>query len=151
MDRPAILTLVDDDGDSHDVLLTAIYGESAELSIGGVRVEHPVAAIAQSWFGQYMMLWRPPGGTPVSLARGYRGNAVVWLRESLATIAPEYAGSNAGSDLFDADLERIVRQFQRDHRLSVDGLAGKQTQIVINSLLADDGTPRLNLPRVALD
>ena len=50
---------------------------------------------------------------------------------------------------FDADLEQIVRQFQRDHRLSVDGLAGQQTQIVINSLLAGDGTPRLKTARVA--
>jgi general secretion pathway protein A len=151
MDRPAVLTLVDDNGDSHDVVLTAIYGDTAELSIGGVRVEHPVAAIAQSWFGQYMLLWRPTGGAPISLAPGSRSDAVVWLRESLAAIASEYASENPQSDAFDADLERIVRLFQRDHRLSVDGVAGRQTQIIINSLLASDGTPRLNTPRVALD
>jgi general secretion pathway protein A len=151
MDRPAILTLVDDNGDSHEVVLTAIYGDTAELSIGGVRVEHPVAEIAQSWFGQYMLLWRPVGGAPVSLARGSRGDAVIWLRESLAAIAPEYASANLGNGTFDADLEQIVRLFQRDHRLVVDGVAGQQTQIVINSLLASDGTPRLDSPRVAQD
>ena len=151
IDRPAVLTLVDDNGDSHDVVLTAIYGDTAELSIGGVRVEHPVTAIAQSWFGQYMLLWRPPGGTPISLAPGSRGDAVLWLRESLAAIAPEYSSENSQNDTFDADLERIVRLFQRDHRLTVDGVAGRQTQIIINSLLASDGTPRLNTPRLALD
>jgi hypothetical protein len=42
-------------------------------------------------------------------------------------------------------------QFQRDHRLEVDGLAGQQTQIIINSLLAVVGTPRLSTPRLAQD
>jgi general secretion pathway protein A len=151
MDRPAILTLVDDDGNNHEVLLTAIYGDTAELSIGGVVVEHPVSSIMQSWFGQYMLLWRPHGGEPVSLARGSRGDGVLWLRQSLADVAPEYASDNPASNVFDAGLEQIVRQFQRDHRLSVDGLAGQQTQIVINSQLAGDGTPRLKTARVAGD
>jgi general secretion pathway protein A len=149
MDRPAILTLVDDNGDRHEVLLAAIHDDSAVLSIGGVVVEHPVSDILQSWFGQYMLLWRPVSGTPVSLGPGSRNEGVVWLRRSLGTIGPEYATANEDSDAFDAELERAVRQFQRDQRLSVDGLAGKQTQIVINSLLAGDGTPRLTVPILA--
>ena len=143
MDRPAIMTLVDDAGDSHEVLLTAVRGDTVELSIGGILVEHPASSLLQSWFGQYMLLWRPPGGTPVSLGRGARNESVVWLRESLAAIDPRYASADQDSDIYDAELEQLVRQFQRDHRLSVDGLAGQQTQIVINSLLAVDGTPRL--------
>ena len=34
-------------------------------------------------------------------------------------------------------------------RLDVDGLAGPQTQIIINSLLAVDGTPRLSTATTA--
>ncbi|MGB5511105.1 MAG: AAA family ATPase [Woeseiaceae bacterium] len=143
MDRPAILTLVDDAGEDHEVLLTAVRGDMAQLSIGGVLVEHPVAALLDSWFGQYMLLWRPPGGTPVSLGRGARNESVVWLRASLAAIDPRYTSANPESDVYDAELEQLVQRFQRDHRLSVDGVAGQQTQIVINSLLAVDGTPRL--------
>ena len=143
MDRPAIMTLVDDAGDSHEVLLTAVRGDTVELSIGGILVEHPASSLLQSWFGQYMLLWRPPGGTRVSLGRGARHESVVWLRGSLAAIDPRYASADHESDIYDAGLEQLVRQFQRDHRLSVDGLAGQQTQIVINSLLAVDGTPRL--------
>jgi general secretion pathway protein A len=149
MDRPAILTLVDDNGDSHRVLLTTIHDDTAVLSIGGVAVEHAVSDVLQAWFGQYMLLWRPFGGTPVSLRPGNRNDGVVWLRRSLASISPDYVTTNADSDAFDTDLERVVRKFQRDHRLGVDGLAGKQTQIVINSLLATDGTPRLTVPILA--
>ena len=151
MDRPAILTLVDDDGNSHEVVLTAVFEDSAELSIGGVRVTHPASDITRSWFGDFMLLWRPPTGSSVSLGPGSRGPAVTWLRSSLAAIDSRYATGDLQSGDFDAELEQIVRTFQRDHRLDVDGLAGQQTQIIINSLLAVEGTPRLSAPRLAQD
>jgi len=150
MDRPAVLTLVDDDGNSHDVVLTAIYDDQAELSIGGVLVTHPVSAVTGSWFGDYLMLWRPPLGEEVSLRRNVTGPGVVWLRESLAAIDPvRYSSNNPTSDIFDTNLEQVVRTFQRDQRLDVDGVAGQQTQIIINSLLASAGTPRLITQQLA--
>ena len=151
MDRPAVLTLVDDDGDRHEVVLTAIIDDVAELSIGGVRVTHPASDIVNAWFGDFMLLWRPPTEAAAALGPGARGPAVAWLRNSLAAIDQRYASTDAGLDLFDAELEQIVRLFQRDHRLDVDGLAGQQTQIIINSLLAVEGTPRLSTPRLAQD
>lgn len=143
MDRPALLTLVDESGESHDVTLLAIHATTADLSIGGVRVTHPVESITQAWFGEYMLLWRPPGGTAIALGPGSRGANVLWLRESLAAIDERYTSSSPASDAYDAELEQVVRAFQRAHRLDVDGLAGQQTQIIINSLLDIDGTPRL--------
>jgi peptidoglycan hydrolase-like protein with peptidoglycan-binding domain len=73
------------------------------------------------------------------------------LRESLAAIDDRYASADPAATVFDAELDRIVKSFQRDHRLDVDGLAGPQTQIIINSLLAVDGTPRLSTARTAKD
>jgi general secretion pathway protein A len=151
MNRPAILTLVDDDGSSHSVVLTAIIGDDAELSIGGVRVTHAVTEIIRSWFGEFMLLWRPPSGSVVSLRLGSEGPVVAWLRNSLAAIDGRYASEDLQSEIYDAELEQIVRRFQREHRLDIDGLAGQQTQIIINSLLAVEGTPRLSTPRLAQD
>ena len=151
MDRPAILTLIDDSGETYEVVLTAIYGASAELSIGGVLVTHPVEEITDAWFGQFMLLWRPPSGQAVSLGPDSRGANVLWLRETLAAIDDQFVSNNPSSDVYDTDLEQVVRAFQRAHRLDVDGLAGQQTQIIINSLLAVDGTPRLSTPRLAQD
>jgi general secretion pathway protein A len=149
MDRPAILTLVDAEGDRHEVVLTAIMDDNAELSIGGVRVTHAIADISESWFGNFMLLWRPPTGAVTSLGPGNRGTGVNWLRNSLAAIDGRYASSDPQSDIFDDELEQIVRTFQREHRIDVDGLVGQQTQIIINSLLAVEGTPRLSAPRLA--
>ena len=151
MDRPAMLTLVDEAGNDHAVVLTAIRGDTAELSIGGVNVTHPIAEITAAWFGDFMLLWRPPNGEVVTLALGSRGPAVSWLRESLRAIDERYASAAPDSDLFDADLVQVVRAFQRDHRLDVDGVAGQQTQIIINSQLAAEDTPQLSSPLLALD
>ena len=148
-DRPAVLTLVDSNGAAHNVVLTAIEGQIAELSIGGVVVTHPIDEISDMWFGQYMLLWRPPNGSSQALGPGARGPGVLWLRNSLVTIDERYRTAAANSDIFDEDLKQQVRAFQRDHRLDVDGLAGHQTQIIINTLLATDNTPRLTIPRLA--
>jgi general secretion pathway protein A len=135
--------VIDEDGNSHELVLTAIHGDSAELSIGGVAVTHPVSEVTELWFGEFMLLWRPPGGAPASLSPGSRGAKVVWLRHSLAAIDERYASDSIDGDEYDAGLQSIVRDFQRDHRLVIDGLAGQQTLIVINSLLESDGSPRL--------
>ena len=148
-DRPAILTLVDQSGDAHDVVLTGIEGQRVQLSIGGVSVSHPAAAVSELWFGEYMLLWRPPNGASLSLGPGARGPNVLWLRQSLASIDARYATQAPDSDIYDSDLQQQVRAFQRDNRLDVDGLAGRQTQIIINSLLAPGSAPRLTIPRLA--
>ncbi|MDH3265661.1 MAG: peptidoglycan-binding protein, partial [Gammaproteobacteria bacterium] len=101
------------------------------------------------WFGQYMLLWKPPSGITTAIGPGSRGNGVLWLRQSLASIDERYQTTAIDSDLFDDDLQQQVRLFQRDNRLSVDGLAGTQTQIIINTLLSPDSAPRLTIPRLA--
>jgi general secretion pathway protein A len=151
LNHPAILSVIDESGSSHELVLTKIYGDTAELSIGGVVVSHPVSEISDIWFGQYMLLWRPPGGIPVSLSPGSRGAEVIWLRQSLADIDDRYLSDAMTSDEYDANLQNIVRQFQRDNRLDVDGLAGQQTLIIVNSLLGTDASPRLTSPRLAQD
>ncbi len=150
-DRPAVLTLIDARGQTHNVVLSRIEGQMVELSISGVMVSHPIVEVSDMWFGQYVLLWRPPNGVSVSMAPGSRGPNVLWLRQSLAEIDARYRTDLLNSDEFDEDLQQNVRAFQRDHRLDVDGVAGQQTQIIINTFLAADDTPRLTIPRLAQD
>ena len=114
-----------------------------------MTVTHPVNAVADIWFGSYQLLWAPPNGVAVSLVPGVQSVNVVWLRESLATIDPRYTAEPLSSNVYDSNLAQQVRAFQRDRRLDVDGLAGKQTQIIINSLLETDNTPRLTSTQLA--
>jgi general secretion pathway protein A len=147
--RPAVLTLVDHGGSTHRVVVISVTGDYAELSIGGVLVTHPIEEVSDLWFGQYLLLWRPPNGVAQALGPGSHGENVVWLRQSLAAIDPRYGTATPESEVFDDELQGKVRDFQRDNRLAVDGLAGQQTQIIINSLLSSDETPRLTVPRLA--
>lgn len=151
LDRPAILTLTDSRGNTHRAVLTAINGANADLSLGGVSVSHPIAIISEMWIGEYQFIWKPPNGISSQLKLGSSENNVVWLRESLAAIDERYRAEPIESPDFDAGLENRVREFQRDHRLLVDGLAGRQTQLIINSLLAPANVPRLTTPRLAQD
>ncbi len=49
----------------------------------------------------------------------------------------------ADTDLYDDELASAVREFQRARRLQVDGIAGVQTQILINNELDMPAIPRL--------
>ena len=138
-------------GDSHRVVLTAIQGDRAELSIAGVTVLHRLEDVSELWFGQFLLIWKPANGVSVALVPGATGPNVIWLRESLAAIDDRYRAEPMDSDVYDDILAARIREFQRDHRLIVDGLAGTQTQIIVNSLLAADNVPRLVTPRLAQD
>lgn len=151
LDRPAILTLTDDRGETHRAVLTALRGDTAELSIAGVDVSHPINAVSDLWFGDYLLIWKPANGSAVALGPGVRNQNVLWLRQSLAAIDQRYRSEPIDSDYYDAGLVEQVRAFQREHRLLVDGLAGRQTQIIINSLLTPDNVPRLTTPLLAQD
>jgi general secretion pathway protein A len=143
LDRPVMLTLTGTDGSSYHPVLVSADDTTGELAAGENRARFALDDITDLWFGQFMLLWRPPNGRAISMSRGVRGENVRWLRQSLAALDPEYGGAVSDSDLFDEALEQQLRAFQQRHRLQVDGLAGQQTQIFINSLLALDGTPRL--------
>jgi general secretion pathway protein A len=149
LNRPAILTLTDGGGDTHFVVLTSMDGNQLGLSIGGVAVSHPIDVVAEMWFGQYQMLWQPPNGQLVSLGPGSNGSNVIWLRQSLAAIDPRYRAEPLDSEAYDGVLAQRVRDFQRDHRIEVDGVAGYHTQIILNTLLASGSTPQLTTPQLA--
>jgi len=78
-----------------------------------------------------------------TLSFGMRGDQVLRLREGLqrASGMQTVAGQ---SNVFDAELLRLVEDFQRRYRLNVDGVAGIQTLVVLDTALATPGTPRLN-------
>ncbi len=142
--RPAILMLNDDAGASHQVVLTALDDDHASIQLGGTPHEVSIGELSRYWFGDFVMLWRPGTSQVKSLSQGMRGDDVRWLRQSLQRVEGTHSDGPV-SDVFDADLGRLVRDFQRQHRLTVDGIAGVQTQIVLASAVAPEGAPFLYL------
>jgi general secretion pathway protein A len=140
--HPAILLLTDSSGVNHQVVLTALDEDAAHLDLGGTHTIG-MGDLSRYWLGDFVMLWRP-GNSPVKpLSLGMRGAPVRWLRQSLQHLKGTPADP-AASDLFDADLSAQVRDFQRQHQLTVDGIAGIQTQIALAGAVAGPGTPLLS-------
>jgi len=143
LDRPVMLTLTDSQGDTHQPVLVSMTDETGELAIADTRVTYPLDDISDMWFGQYLLVWRPPNGRNEVIRPGMRDPNVLWLRQSLAAIDADFRPQNLNSELFDDDLQQKLMEFQRAHQLRIDGIAGEQTQILINSLLGSGGTPQL--------
>src|SRR5512139_1370961 len=142
LNRPAILTLTDDLGRSHQVVLTGLGDERARLDLGGESREISITALSRYWFGDFLLLWRPPLAVVKSLAPGMRGDDVKWLRDSLRA-TQGLPAAPPGNDVYDAELVRLVQDFQRRHRLAVDGVAGVQTQIALDTALNATGSPTI--------
>jgi len=145
LNRPAILTLTDDVGRAHQVVLTRLGDETATFDLGGESRDVSIIAASRYWFGDFLLLWRPPLAMAKVLTPGARGADVRWLRESLRA-AQGLPPAPAGSDVYDEELARLVQDFQRQHRLAVDGVAGVQTQIVLDTVLSATGSPTIVAP-----
>jgi len=142
LNRPAILTLTDDIGRTHQVLLTSLGDETATIDLGGDARTVSIAGMSRYWFGDFLLLWRPPLAVAKALAPGMRGADVRWLRENLR-VAQGLPAAPAGSDFYDEDLAGLVQDFQRQHRLNIDGVAGVQTQIVLDTVVNATGSPTI--------
>ena len=142
--RPVILTLRDSNNDPHQVVLSGLGAATAAINIGGTEFRVANLELEKLWFGEYLLLWRPGTSEVKSFLPGMRDPDVRWLRESLATIQGKPV-EPMDSELYDDNLAARVRDYQRDRRLPVDGMAGHATQVAINSDLGGNDMPRLAL------
>jgi general secretion pathway protein A len=142
LNRPAILTLTDDRGQRHRVVLSSLDDKTATLNLGEHNEKVSVDDLSRDWFGEFTVVWKPKTSHTRLLSLGMQGDEVRWLRRSLNALAggssdPEHA------DVYDEALAIAVQNFQREHRLNVDGIAGVQTQVVLDTALADPNSPVL--------
>jgi general secretion pathway protein A len=142
LNRPAILMLSDEAGTASQVVLRALGEDTAQVQIGSQTVTVAVAELTRYWFGDFVLLWRPGNMDVRDLSAGMRGAPVRRLREQLNRWSG--AGSSAStSDEFDGSLVKLVEQFQRANRLAVDGIAGIETQVALDAVLATPDSPLL--------
>ena len=139
---PVIVTLVDETGVAHPVVIAALDRSSAQVIANGKTFELPLAELTYHWYGEHVLLWRPGIPQQKDLAPGMRDTGVLWLRGTLARIRGEDPPANP-SPLYDADLEKRVREYQRERMLKDDGIVGARTQVAMMADLDVPGTPLL--------
>ncbi|MET0659620.1 MAG: AAA family ATPase [Steroidobacteraceae bacterium] len=143
LNRPAILTLIDDTGSAHQLTIAQLKDDAAQVTLGSSTHDVSVGSLSRYWDGEYLLLWRPQVTGLRALRIGMRGDEVRWLRRSLYS-AQGQKPAEPTSDYYDDELASMVEEFQRRHRLNVDGVAGVHTQIVLDMVVNAPGAPLLD-------
>lgn len=132
IDRPAVLTLFNDDGQKIHLALLKIDADVAHVSHRGERFKTTLDEIDRFWLGEYSVIWKLP---PYKSGIVRPGQPVEgeWLQSGLARINPELEGM---------PLKDQLVEFQRAMGLVPDGIAGSMTLIQMNNAL-QTATPKL--------
>jgi len=131
-DRPVIMELNADDGQTVPVILQHLNDNVAELTIGKDTYRVPVSEVDRYWLGDFTLLLKMPPNGNLLLKAGDRGPDVAWLRQSLeSSLKVELPAADPA--YFDIPLHNQIIAFQRSHGLKPDGVVGKQTLIQLNT------------------
>ena len=140
--KPAVLRLHDKKGDPYYVTLTALQGETAICVIGSETKTFDVSKIIRQWSGEYLFLWRVPADYKEKLRPGRRGPLVAWLDRQLALTQGRTARPGL-EQVYNEEIVRQVKEFQRARGLTPDGIAGLGTILKLTAA-AGNGEPTLD-------
>ena len=143
-DRPTILEFSLRAGEKRYALLTGIDKQQAVLRLDG-NLSFPVTDIKKFWTGHFLMLWRPPRPGMVNLAPPYRADAATWLHKQLDSGTKRRAEASKAIPSPIETLKSQVINFQRQHRLSADGIVGARTLIHLDNKTGATDSPHLKI------
>jgi general secretion pathway protein A len=135
--RPALLTLYNDDNEPFYGTIVNIDKGKATILLGPEKKVVPLHDLQRHWYGRHTILWHPPPGYYRPLQTGHTGPPVTWLAEQLAQIK-EYDFPLADEAIFNESLRLRVSDFQKEETLVPDGVAGPRTLIRLNTLAGLD-------------
>ncbi|PCJ46880.1 MAG: hypothetical protein COA99_02045 [Moraxellaceae bacterium] len=142
---PAILTLFDDVGNKHHLVLQEISNNSVHFIVGGRQFAMSVVELHRFWRGHFTVLWKRPPQYISPLQPGSISPVNRWLGKQLDT----YEGvdqPSLGRSYYDDALASRVKSFQQDVGEQADGIAGVNTLILL-SKYTDKNIPSLKLER----
>ncbi len=141
LNRPAILTLQDDGGNTRYATLTGLDATYALLTFGDHIVRIPATELVKHWRGEFTLLWQPPADYSTPVYPGHQGAMIHWLERQLATINNRQLSTTANPSLGGSLVDEL-RQFQASRGLTPDGILGPVTLIHLNNLTSNTH-PRL--------
>jgi len=143
LNRPAVLTLITDYGETLYVSLLAIRGDDAYVAHQDSAFWVGLDELDRYWLGEYSIVWKLPPYKSNTISPGQKKEAE-WVSISLDTIR---RNKNSRSQrpfrkTKDEPLESKLKRFQLKSGLVPDGILGSMTLIHINSQL-EQGYPTL--------
>jgi general secretion pathway protein A len=143
MNRAAILLLRGGQR-HHHVVVTALDDEHAMVDLGDAKYRIPLSEFDADWYGEYLLLWRPPPLRSYTIGEDARGADVLWLRQALNRLGGgQFQQVPVDNAEFDNELRARVIGFQRGQALAADGVVGVETLIRLNTMLDAADVPLL--------
>lgn len=146
IDLPAIIELATPNWDRRYATVVALDDHTVTLDIDGRRHAFPFSEVDRYWDGPFIVLWKSPALSSLSVEPGARGKDVEWVRRRLSDLdgAPPAARN---PDVFDDALRARVISFQRSRALQPDGIVGEETLAHLSLAPRDPSVPRLSRAR----
>ncbi len=142
--RPAVLELKNTEQQVLFAVLNKADENKARLKIFDKNIDATLDELEQAWSGSYIVLWKPPFPENESLAEGYIGPDVLWLRHQLDAIEGKQQAEYSEDNLkFNASLASRVKQFQVERGLKADGIVGRETFIELVNVSESSVVPKL--------
>jgi general secretion pathway protein A len=140
LDLPAAVEMVTrpEEGIRYVLLRTLDRASNSVKLATGVTMS--LTAFNSAWNGKAHIVFKDPEALRYDLAPGGGGPAVRKLQSMLAAAGVLDAPPNG---LYDSLTENAVRRFQESHHVTVDGVAGPITQILLYNSLARFERPTL--------
>ncbi|MEM8844268.1 MAG: AAA family ATPase [Pseudomonadota bacterium] len=143
--RPAVLELRNQNGQAVFSVLKTIDNNTATIKLIDQELIVPTNELQQTWSGSYILLWKPPFPENESLAKGFVGPDVLWLRHQLDDVEGKQEAEYSSSNLkFDDQLVQRVIAFQAKQGLQADGIVGRETFIELINVNGANAVPKLN-------
>ncbi len=140
---PALLRVLDRNGQSRYLALGALDATSATLDLSSGTERLPAADLERIWTGDYRLVWQLPPGGISPIGAGSSGEDVRWLRNLLLKV-PGLGVPPGNSPHFDEPLASALRAFQTSQGLVPDGIAGPRTLIALHHTVGTPDMPRLD-------
>jgi general secretion pathway protein A len=133
INKPAVLKLLDPRGDEYYVALISLHEDDAGLLINNQTKTIPIGELAKWWSGEYLLLWKTPPDYKDQLKPGEHGSFVAWVDRHLAQAQgrPAHVG---GTLVYNEEMVRQVKEFQRIAGLTPDGIVGPWTTMRLSAI-----------------
>jgi len=141
INRPVILSLVDAESREYQVVLSGLSAGWVNIQAGKSLLSVREEELSPIWFGDFLLLWRPPVADLKNILPGQQGSEITWLRQAVA--AALHQPPTPGTDIYDRNLQMLVQSFQKSYHLNVDGIVGPETQMLLDAAIPNSTAPRL--------
>lgn len=129
--RPAVLTLVNKQGETRLVTITSIDNDIATIYSNNTAYTVKLSELDKYWYGKFILFWQKPDHYRSAISPGDSGAIINWLNTQLEKINNKL--TEATITTYDDYLVNKVIAFQSQHGLTADGIVGPVTIIHLNT------------------